>query len=404
MNESELNNMTKRYKEEMMRLYQKSGAQKNMSAQSSGVMGRGAGMSGTPIPNNNMVSRSASDQMAANLAVAEAQMAVNRAIVDGAKKEYPTESHGTARDIAGTPIPGLPNASYYGTDNCMPSPADTVTEMNIPPVMSEPEIHENDMAKAGTAQIHCDCRFPSAQSIIDSIANTPMTLPIDPSDNPPPVYDGSMSQIQPRDDMTEMRAADNIAGTVLSSIILNALPMNADYTTDTQAETATAEILPDFALPASVSADSEDAIPATAGFYPSQAWISLTGDNSWGFLQFEVLSNGRYPLQNAVVTVRKRVPGGIGLLRIITTNRNGLTPTIALPAPALMHPTAGASRPFSEYTVTVRARGYYTVRNITVAVFAGSKTVQPISMIPLAYGIGPVYPPQPRSDGDMTVG
>lgn len=382
MNGNELNNMTKRYKEEMMRIYRNSG--QKSSSQNSGVMGRGAGMSGNPIPNNSMVSRSACEQMAAN-----------RAVTDHGTDGYTMNCHG--RDIGGTPAANVPDASHFS----MNSDASEQTNGNDAAVTNTAA----EIRRPSDMHVRCDCRFPSAESIISNIANTPMTLPLTPADNPPPVYDGS-SQIQPRGIISDVVSggADNLAESFLNSIILNAFPQSADYTADVQAETATAEVYPDFALPAAVTAESDDAIPETAGYYPSQGWVSLTGDDSWGFLQFDITANGSYPLQNAIVTVRKMVPGGTGLLRILYTNRNGLTPTIALPAPSLMLPTANATRPFSEYIVTVRARGFYTVRNITVAVFAGSKTVQPIDMISLSYNNGIYYPPQPRNDSDNTVG
>ena len=55
------------------------------------------------------------------------------------------------------------------------------------------------------------------------------------------------------------------------------------------------------------------------------------------------------------------------------------------------------TRPFSEYTVTVRARGYYTLSDINIPIFAGVKTVQPIDLIPLPEYSGDSVI-QPRSD------
>lgn len=143
-----------------------------------------------------------------------------------------------------------------------------------------------------------------------------------------------------------------------------------------------------------------NSIPITAGFTPSTSWISLTGENSWGFLQFEVFTaDGAYPVPGAVVIVKKQLPAGVGLVRVLFTDRSGLTPNIALPAPsaALSQTPRNTARPFSEYSVTVIARGYYTLKDIKIPIFAGIKTVQPIDLIPL-----PEYseqkPIQPRSD------
>lgn len=351
MNGNDLNNMAKRYKDEMMRLYQKSEGQRNM--QMNNNMNRNA----NPMPQNNMNGNMQNMQMG----------------------QQPMR-----RDIAGTPVPDTPNASFFSANN---SSAVNNKGVNVP--------------------VSCDCRFPSAESIINGIANTPMTLPITPEDNPPPVESGHNPIIQPRANVAEeilgaqngpTQSTDAVA---IRSIILNMTPSEQEYMLTTQNEDE-AEVLPDFTLPADLPADSERDVPSTAAFSPSQPWISLTGDNSWGFLQFEVYtSEGDFPLRDALVTVKKRLPGGVGLVRFLYTNRNGKTPTIALPAPANCFLCWNGTRQFSEYEVTVRARGYYTLRNLVIPVFAATKTVQPIDMIPLP-SFNPQFPapPQPRSNSD----
>ncbi len=385
MNGNDLNNMAKRYKEEMMRLYQKSGSAQRNTAQQNGIMGRGAGMSGSPMQ---------TQQAHQN------HDAVNQAMHNNRQAAQMT------RDTAGTPVPGVPGASFYGMNNDMGDSGCSSHEHN------HEHKHSHNNAQDGVSvPLHCDCRFPSAESIINSIANTPMTLPITPEDNPPPAADGNSTPIEPRN--TDM-SAENSSGNAdagqdvrLRSVIVNTSPEEATFSVPSQADEES-EVMPDFSLPSDIPAESEDIVPSTARFRPSPSWVSLTGDNSWGFLQFEVFTaDGAYPVPGALVVVKKRLPGGIGLLRILFTNRNGRTATIALPAPSLMQPTANAVRPFSEYEVTVRARGYYTLRNISVGVYAGSKTVQPIDMIPLpGYPSFNPPPPQPRTDGasDNSVG
>ena len=49
--------------------------------------------------------------------------------------------------------------------------------------------------------------------------------------------------------------------------------------------------------------------------------------------------------------------------------------------------------------MTVRAKGYYTIRDIKIPIFAGVKTVQPIDLIPL-----PEYGGiQPRNSSDNSI-
>ncbi|MBQ7782676.1 MAG: hypothetical protein IJ368_01775 [Oscillospiraceae bacterium] len=343
MNGNELNNMAQRYKDEMMRLYQKSSASRNLNTQM----------------NNNQHQSS---------------------------QQYQNQT--ASRDIAGTPVPGVPGASFYGSQGT--------------------GSQQNNASDSVTMPVTCECRFPSAESIINSIANTPMTLPITPDDNPPPVYDNPSTSIQPRNDenndMSNMQSrmkntSEPAVNVTARSIMLNSSPEEATYILPTQNENEQ-EILPDFALPADIPAEATETAPTTARFSPSLSWISLTGDNSWGFLQFDVYtSDGARPIPGALVTVKKTLPGGSGLVRLLFTNRSGRTPTIALPAPsASLSQTPGSTaRPFSEYSVTVRARGFYTLKDINLPIFAGVKTVQPIDLIPLPEYTTPI---QPRNASD----
>lgn len=168
--------------------------------------------------------------------------------------------------MSGTPVPNVPNASFFGSAN-----QNSQGTVNIP--------------------VSCECRFPTAESIINSIAQTPVTLPITPEDNPPPVDQGTFTQVQPRssqqqDTRQTRQAADNSrrvqVDTGLSGIMLNSSPDEATYTVPSESENPQ-EIMPDFPLPADIPADSSEAVPSAASFLPSMGWVSMTGDNSWGF-------------------------------------------------------------------------------------------------------------------------
>lgn len=334
MNGNDINNLAQRYKDEMMRLYKKSGG-------------------AASAPETNM------DRTPRTPAETPPQPSLNSGMFPGQTS--------SARDAAGTPVPGVPGASFYGSHQPEMKPdKDTVS---LP--------------------VNCDCRFPTAESIINSIAGTPMPLPASTENNPP---------------MPDMSAAPSVShrsseNVTARSILFNSSPAEATYTVPSESENER-EIMPDFPIPADIPADSQESVPSTASFLPSMSWISLTGDNSWGFLQFDVFTaGGAYPVQNALVTVTKKLPSGSGLVRILFTDRNGRTPTITLPAPsrALSQTPGSTVRPFSEYNVTVRAKGFYTIKDINIPIFAGVKTVQPIDLIPL-----PEYGgrPEPRTDGN----
>lgn len=370
MNGNELNNMAQRYKDEMMRLYKKSGASDNAVST--------AGSQSFSAPQERQQTQA--QQNPPSMQTFQAQNSYQASH----SQPCPSSQSGT-RDMSGTPVPNVPNASFFGSAN-----QNSQGTVNIP--------------------VSCECRFPTAESIINSIAQTPVTLPITPEDNPPPVDQGTFTQVQPRssqqqDTRQTRQAADNSrrvqVDTGLSGIMLNSSPDEATYTVPSESENPQ-EIMPDFPLPADIPADSSEAVPSAASFLPSMGWVSMTGDNSWGFLQFDVFTaGGAYPVQGALVTVTKQLPSGSGLVRILFSNRSGRTATIALPAPSrsFSQSPVSTTRPFSEYSVTVRAKGYYTIRDIKIPIFAGVKTVQPIDLIPL-----PEYGGiQPRNSSDNSI-
>lgn len=407
MNGNDLNNMAKRYKEEMMKLYRKSGQTSACASAETGNTGMGAGMRG-----NTEAPSSASSSMAMN------EMNMGNGSEQEMSGQSPRSMEGAARSMGGVPqsmggffsAPGTnPSAAHShmgdhgghsagrpggGMGNDRPRPP-------MPPMQGNPSPDRT---------VECECRFPSAESIINSIANTPMPLPITPADDPRPVAPAeNNSPIQPRGGAAISRnpadSENNMTDMKLKSIILNAAPEDPNYAVPSQNEDRR-EIMPDFSMPSDLSADADGEVPQIADLTPSRSWASLTGDDTWGFLQVQVYtSEGDFPIEGAMVIVRKRINAGVGLSRVLMTNANGFTPTIALPAPGNMYAPSESSRPFSEYEITVVARGYYVLRNIGTAVFAMSKTVQPVDMIPLPeYPAYPVYPPQPRSGEGVSVG
>lgn len=408
---NDLNNMAKRYKDEMMSLYRRSG-------QKSGIMGMGAGMSGNA--SNSQMSQSANDRM-------EMQMQDFAEAAAGRAAGDQTNQTGQTRDAAGTPVPGVPGASFYsntgnmscGSGNNQTSdmtgsttgnaqPMNPTGNVQPQPVTPAPGNTANSTCNAAApvnvnVPMECQCRFPTAESIIGSMGNPGNTGNMNNTVNPG-------SQIQPRianNVMTanmdaptaaafsgnepgiaaltaDVPAADTSAeadnGSGLRSIIINSFPATAEYVANDPGET-TGEIYPDFAMPADIPAEASEDVPQTAHFFPSIGWITITGgDNAWGYLQVEVFDQRGNPIQGASVVVKKRVNGIVRLMRFLYTNWNGRTPTIALPAPAIMTLTAQSATPFSIYEITVRARGFFTIRNIQVPIYAGSKLSQPIEM------------------------
>ncbi len=419
---NDLNNMAKRYKDEMMRLYHQSGAS-GKKQQSSGIMGMGSGMSGNAV--NAQMSKSATDRMAVQA------------------QDY-AQANGTAanmqRNAAGTPVANVPGASFYnssGMNGDMSGQNASNGNMgNIDSNMQVTGCSGGSVTVPINVPVECECRFPTAESIIDSInSGNALVEPLEGQNNMnrPALYNSNaaangMNTVNTMSDtanMTNMAnmtrsaqsmsAADPVSaqsinaqnlsaqdlsndiGSILSSFIINAFPTNVDYTANDQNESAR-EILPDFALPADLPADAEGEVPQTRHFSPSVGWITITGDNSWGFFQAEVFDANGDPIQGALVIVRKLINNSERLTRLLFTNRNGFTPTVALPAPLSVNTGWNSTTPFSTYEITVRAQGYYTMRGIQIAMYAGSKIRQPIEMTRIYQNNRPI---QPRSDGSV---
>lgn len=398
--------MAKRYKDEMMRLYYKanSGAESSRTEEKiQSPSPQSPAMPSRNMQNDNVTGNRETGNMAGNSSGAPNNMTENQ------------------RDIFGTPVPNVPGASFYGM-NTGEQPV-----MPVKPVQPVPSVPSEPLTA------HCECRFPSAESIINSLANTPMTLPATEQHMPQPqpygvntggstgnmmgnmmgILPGNMPQntmsTMPEnmpDSMPRMSAETGQTGSVsgetrTNGVFIGTAPSGVSFSVPSEAERETEEILPDFTLPPDIAAE-ESALPSVAAAYrPSMKWTSLTGDTNWGFLQVEVFTaNGGYPVSGAVVIIKRELQGGAALVRVLTTNRSGKTPTIALPAPSerySQYPQEGV-RPFAEYNITVSKRGYFTISDINMPIFAGVKTVQPIEMIPLPQFSNPPSQIQPRTE------
>lgn len=108
---------------------------------------------------------------------------------------------------------------------------------------------------------------------------------------------------------------------------------------------------------------------------------------SKGYLEVEVTAaNSAIPIPKATVIVTQQRGDENLLIKMLTTNMNGNTETIELPAPDIAYSESPDpdAKPFAEYRISVAARGFYTVPEITVPIFATVKSIQPVTMIPLA--------------------
>ena len=96
------------------------------------------------------------------------------------------------------------------------------------------------------------------------------------------------------------------------------------------------------------------------------------------------------PIEGARVVVTKEGDdGGQSLVKVLTTNQDGNTATIDLPAVAAQYSqTPGFDHPYTTYTIEISKPGYFTIKNTHVPLYGGITSIQPADLIPLPEGAG----------------
>lgn len=120
-------------------------------------------------------------------------------------------------------------------------------------------------------------------------------------------------------------------------------------------------------------------------------------------------ARGAIPLENATVRVRIaaspddaiRAEGGVGegaLVATLHTDRDGLTPRLALPAPArYLSETPGNVRPYGLYDIDASLNGYMTNYFQNVPIFDTVTSLQTVELIPIPEGERPELGQDPPS-------
>ena len=102
------------------------------------------------------------------------------------------------------------------------------------------------------------------------------------------------------------------------------------------------------------------------------------------------MSVGGFPLEDAIVSVYNEEGPQKFMRKVLTTNRDGSTPTVTLPAPVLtpQQQYDCKIRPYSVYTVQVEYPRFYTNIHKDVQVFAGIDSIVNSFMMPLPASVG----------------
>lgn len=116
--------------------------------------------------------------------------------------------------------------------------------------------------------------------------------------------------------------------------------------------------------------------------------INRMDNESIGYLVVRVsTARGAIPLEGAAVSIRGGSAEDSEIVYSLTTDRDGLTPRVELPAPPLSFSgSPGNPTPFSIWNIDVFKGGYAPVYFQSVPVYASVVSVQPAVMVPLTEG------------------
>ncbi len=96
-------------------------------------------------------------------------------------------------------------------------------------------------------------------------------------------------------------------------------------------------------------------------------------------------AGGAIPVEDALVIIRGSEQNSSGVLSVLYTDQSGNTPRITLPAPpAAESEKPGTDKPYATYNIEVDKENFYPRTFINVPLFAGTTSIQPVNLIPLA--------------------
>ena len=117
-----------------------------------------------------------------------------------------------------------------------------------------------------------------------------------------------------------------------------------------------------------------------------------------GYLIVKVsTARGAIPLSGAAVSIRGEAPDQSGVLYSLTTNSDGATERVSLPAPSRSDSESpGNAKPYATYSIDVFKEGYVPLFFHSVPVFSSILSIQPAVMVPAPDGpADDRFPPTP---------
>ena len=127
--------------------------------------------------------------------------------------------------------------------------------------------------------------------------------------------------------------------------------------------------------------------------------------DSEGFIQINAFTaGGALPVPDISIRISGSEEENIDVDYTMITGRDGTTPSISVPAPAVRYSLSPnpAEQPYARYTIEAYGNGFYPKRLEDVTVFSGVKSLLPIEMIPDAKIIRNVNPPYSSNNSYIT--
>lgn len=334
-----LDDMAKKYKEEMMRLYsRKPKPAASASQQRQNVQSKTA-QTAQPVQS---VQTSQSAQT-----VKSVQTGTRPVLVPEAAKSVQTAA-----------VPAVSSSDSVSAEHKRPAriPAVNHRDLSNPPMPEIPAEYPDAGVKKEIPQNSSSPKFPTADEILRN-ENTVETVR-----TPPPSSAARESRSAPQEEHNQ----GNYSA---------ASPRNADMdgnSGDMQLNESYPNENTDFS-----AVDSDDV-------FASENPPDMSGQ---GYLQIEVTTaSGAIPVRGATVIISETTDGVDSLIGMVITDENGTTPIVPLSAPpqSLSESPDPLEKPYSEYNISVYKRGFYSIPKLTVPIFDTIKSIQPVSVIPLA--------------------
>lgn len=337
-----LDDMAKKYKEEMMRLYSRkskpaaSASPQRQNAQSKTVQTVQPVQSIQTVP-----------------AVQPAQ-AVQR-VQTGTR---PVSVPSAAKPEQAVSVPAVSSSAPVSAERKRPAriPAVNHRDLSNPPMPEIPAEYPDAGVKREVPQNSPSSKFPTADEILKNESTTETVR------TPPPSSAARESRSAPQEEHNQ----GNYSA---------ASPRNADMdgnAGDMQLNESYPNENTDFS-----AVDSNDV-------FASENPPDMSGQ---GYLQIEVTTaSGAIPVRGATVIISETTDGVDSLIGMVITDENGTTPIVPLSAPpqSLSESPDPLEKPYSEYNISVYKKGFYSIPKLTVPIFDTIKSIQPVSVIPLA--------------------